>query len=171
MFRTSGVRPGLIQRPPRWLLEAFGIIIGKNPQQMLEDVQPVVDAFQRGFGQASYKSYQVVGSLGGPITTVIGSATDESFATRVKLAHLNSGTTSCNVQTRLQARQGDLVTDRLFTTPAGAYSDWSILGLGRQWIVVPPGCVLQITQNAYTITAGRIEVFECRTPAGGALDA
>lgn len=166
---TASSKLWRVQRPAIWLWNALGVIVGTNPQFIASDLVPVVDAWQSGFGVAKYVSEQVNGSIGGPITTTYGS-TDGLTQTRIKIAHFNAGSTSVNIQIRLRAGTGALVNEVLIPTAAGSISTHNVLGSGRQWFVIPPTCVMEITQNAYVTTAGRIEVLRCEMPAGGVMD-
>lgn len=158
-----------VNNPPRWLAIALSIINGGASPVIGRELFQVVDSYQSGFGMATFSSVQVDGSLGGPITTLL--TPPDGFAARVKVQHFNAGTVSNNVQVGLRCGTGALFVELLRTTGAGLLSDWLTLGGGKQWLVIPPGCSMEIVQNAYTTTAGHLKYVYCLHPGAPYLGA
>lgn len=154
-----------LNNPPRWLARALAVINGQTQLEIEDRLYPVVEVVQDGWGlQPTITSVQVDGSLAGPTTTIFAANENESL--RLKLSANNPGTAAATIQALLRVGAGGSVQEFANSLAAGTTADWRAFAGGRQWIVVPPGCALEVLQAQYTITAGFIRAIEVRCPGG-----
>lgn len=154
-----------LNNPPRWLARALAVVNGKTQTEIENTLYPVVEVAQAGWGlDAKVESFQTDGSLVGPVIETITASDFE--AKRVLFQCNNPGTAAIVVFAALRRGTGVSVQLTAFSIAAGTNGTWGLLGGGRDWFVVPPGCSLEINQAQYTTTAGFIRVMEVTHPAG-----
>jgi len=143
-----------VQRPAKWLFEAFGIVRGVNPQNLGGDIAPVVDVVQGGIGLGRWIEGVVTINPAGAGTTILIPRDETKTRLLLSLVCLNNSGVVIELQTRLQSLTNSHVQYRNGGLANGQRDTTSMSFAGRQWIVIPPGWEFNVYNDP--IAAGTV---------------
>lgn len=165
-----------LNNPPRWIARALQIVSGGTPPAITPELYQTAETIQGGWGLAQWNTVTIPGQVGA--TTTFGLNSDpttfgtlrEDVTLLVQAAITNPGTATVTTTFGLYRGIPGLTPEvRIWNTgvPAGTLYSWNgQIAAGLQYWVIPPGFSLLIVQNAYTTSAGRVDLLVGTLPAG-----
>lgn len=158
-----------VQRPARWLFDAFGIIAGVNPQNLGGDIAPVVDVMQGGVGTGVWTTIAQSSGVGLALAFTLAGDDDDKIARLIQLdiSGAAAGAQDIRVSSQKAGAAGTVLQHIHLITPAGTGNfSWAELARGQQWIYVPPGYDLIVTCSAIAGLNNTLHLRRLDVPAG-----
>lgn len=159
-----------IQRPALWLFRALGIVRGVNPSTLLQDVSPVLDIGQGGWGQGEFEQFITSRTTNG-VNNIC--STDGLTQALVWVSLINTGA-AATTSWWLLLRARDVGTGSSMYVyyespiPAATLRGHAQLLGSMVPVIVPPNSLLQIQSGDLTASGNTHETRALiqRMPAG-----
>ena len=159
-----------VNDPPRWLARALAIVNGNAPTQISNEIVPVADVMQGGWGDITWSFQFMAGAIGSVTQAAIVSADVNN--NHIVSCSFDNGDTAASLITLdlTYPNFAQPVVMHKGSVAAGGFADnKTILGGGSQFLLVPAGYVLRATIPPATTTAPTWSFHIGRAPVGTKL--